>query len=396
MASYINPPGGDRNPFRDEYDPELREHSEMETAVRQAQEKEWLRDHPGKRGRADWEFQRHLREASAARDDLGQLPDLEHETVEVPRVASEPLPGPDGETIKIEIVRRRVVGEDPETEDTSANAQLPCIFFIHGGLRVGSSRYTGLAARAASWATELAAVIVSVEYRLSPGVDGQPTGEAPLHDCLDALRWVFATIASQSHPLLRGVDARQVLLYGTSAGGGLAASLAIKWRAEAEPLRGLVLEAPQLDDRCASPSHARFSAGNMLTMQDAVTGWSAALGAGRGHASVSVFEAPARATLDDLRGLPPAYLDVGGAEPFADEVAAFAVRLRDAGVDVTCNTFAGGFHGFFAAVPQALISRRCTARKMLWISSVLGLEESRVRWDRLVAELDEEQRGRGS
>jgi acetyl esterase/lipase len=74
------------------------------------------------------------------------------------------------------------------------------------------------------------------------------------------------------------------------------------------------------------------------------TGWTALLGERRGGPDVSPYAAPARA--EDLSGLPPAFLDVGSAETFRDEVVTYATRLWQAGGVAELHVWPGGFHGF--------------------------------------------------
>lgn len=116
----------------------------------------------------------------------------------------------------------------------------------------------------------------------------------------------------------------------------------------------------------------------MFTSRDALQGWDASLGVRRGTEQVSIFEAPARALDADVRGFPPTYIDVGAAEPFRDEALAFSNTLRRAKVDVEMNTWDGGFHGFFTAHPNALVSRLCEMTKMKWLCRRLGVQNERI------------------
>lgn len=106
----------------------------------------------------------------------------------------------------------------------------------------------------------------------------------------------------------------------------------------------------------------------MFTSVDAVQGWHASLGARRGTEDVSIFEAPARATLIDLQDFPTTYIEVGTVEPFRDEAANFYSALDTVGVKVEMRLWRGRFHGFFVAVPDALVSRFCNMSKPKWLS----------------------------
>ncbi|KAI3332589.1 Alpha/Beta hydrolase protein [Ustulina deusta] len=264
---------------------------------------------------------------------------------------------------------------------------LPCIFYIHGGGRYGGTPYSGLLERAKEWATRFNAIVVSVDYRLSPNEwDESSTGEEPTNDCFDALTWIYNRLGADEDDILKHGDRAKMIVFGTSAGGGLAASTVIKWCQERREgsvrtpgdLYGLVLEAPQLDDRCNTRSHDKFKKGNMFTSQDAVQGWNASLGARRGTEHVSVLEAPARASDADVKGFPPTYVEVGTAEPFRDEAENFYNTLRNAGVEVEMNVWDGGFHGFFRADPNALVSRVCNLTKLRWLCRRLGLQDKGI------------------
>jgi acetyl esterase/lipase len=100
------------------------------------------------------------------------------------------------------------------------------------------------------------------------------------------------------------------------------------------------------------------------------TGWTALLGERRGGPDASPYAAPARA--EDLSGLPPAFLDVGSAETFRDEVVTYATRLWQAGKVAELRVWPGGFHGFDGLVPQATLSQACPTARMEWLRRLLA------------------------
>lgn len=192
-------------------------------------------------------------------------------------------------------------------------------------------------------AAELGVVVAAVDYRLAP----EHPFPVPLHDCHDTLVWLSE---------LDGVDREQVAIGGRSAGGGLAAALALLAceRAQVRPVFQL-LTYPMLDDRTAvrdglDQRHVRLwnNASNHF-------GWRSYLGAEPGGADVSQLAAPARAL--DLSGLPPAWIGVGTFDLFADEDIAFAARLQQAGVECHLEVVDGAFHGFDVIHPRAQVSR---------------------------------------
>ncbi|GAP92376.2 putative esterase [Rosellinia necatrix] len=378
--SYLEEP---LNPYIADYDLELRGHSESETRHWYDQEKNHIIK------RAKWQSQRRRRNMEAPTDEyIRQEYGLLRNTRRIPRAFSRC--GFDYQSL----VSNKVITEDVNivvahktiTQETKLGT-LPCIFYIHGGGRYGGTPYSGYLERAKEWTAHFNAITVSVDYRLSPNKsDESPTREEPTNDCLDALTWVYRHLGDCEDSILKYGDRTKIIIFGTSAGGGLAASVTLKWYQErrkgtAEPLGalyGLVLEAPQLDDRCNTQSHEKFNRGNMFSSADALLGWEVSLGAHRGTEDVSIFEAPARASDEDARDFPPTYIEVGTAEPFKDEAHNFCKVLRSARVNVEMNFWDGGFHGFFAAKPDALVSKLCNLTKMKWLCQRLGVDDEAI------------------
>ncbi|KAI1330864.1 Alpha/Beta hydrolase protein [Xylariaceae sp. FL0255] len=351
------------NPHVNDYDAGLQEHSTNE--CHEMYNSPWHRDR--------WTHQRQKREAREVSDvEISERYGLIREAKAVSRVVSAQDPENNFTKENIDVV---IVHSDK----TRPVENLPCIFFIHGGCRIGGTEYSGgFLARAQEWGEKLNAIAVSVAYRLSPYGNGEPTDEEPTNDCFDALKWTYDQLGKgDGDTFLRYGDRSKLVVFGTSSGGGLAASVAMKWTQTpgVGKLCGILLEAPQLDDRCNTKSHDRFKSGNMFTSMDARLGWEVSLGKRRGGNDVNIFEAPARAAKKDVEGFPPTYIDVGAAEPFRDEVIRFSDLLITAGVEVERHVFSGGFHGFFAANPNALVSRLCNARKMGWLSRRLGVTD---------------------
>lgn len=305
------------------------------------------------------------------------------------------IPGPRGD-LTVTVVRPAVGGAGPAAgADAAGEGGRPCVFYIHGGAMVRSDRYAGLD-QSVVWAAELGAVTVSVEYGLAP----ENAGTGPARDCHAALRWVAR------NPAALGIDARRLILYGVSAGGGLAAAVALMLLGDehehehehddddnsggdgdggAGPttgLRGLLLKAPMLDDRnAASVSGQQYATGPMYNSTVNRAAWGCLLGeragaeegAEEGAAAVSAYEAPGRARAEDLRGLPPTYVDCGAADPFRDDAAAFAGRLWAAGVPAEFHAWPGCPHAFDRLAPAAAVSVLAAAVRIAWMRRVLGL-----------------------
>lgn len=236
---------------------------------------------------------------------------------------------------------------------------LPGIFFVHGGGYVLGSHLLGLD-DVLDWVVDAGLVVVSVAYRLAPE-HGYP---APLEDCYAGLLWMV----DQAEAL--GVDPAQVILLGKSAGGGLAAGLALLARDRNGPvLAGQLLLSPMLDDRAGTPSSQELDGEGVWDRTANATGWAAYLGGAAGAADVPVYAAPARAT--DLTNLPPTFLEVGSVETFRDEDVDFAVRLWRAGAAAELHVWPGAFHGSDGFAPTAVLSLQARAARLAWLRRLL-------------------------
>src|SRR6516165_2294694 len=210
---------------------------------------------------------------------------------------------------------------------------VPGILYIHGGGFVTGSIDTEHAG-AVRLAQQLGVVVVSVEYRLAP----EHPFPAGIEDCYAALVWLH----EQADAL--GLDPTRVAINGGSAGGGLAAGLALLARDRGGPaICFQFLGIPELDDRLETPSMRRFIDTPMWSRPAAEKSWEWYLGDAWGTNDVSPYAAPARAT--DLSGLPPAYVSVMEFDPLRDEGLDYAVRMIRAGVPVELHHFPGTFHG---------------------------------------------------
>jgi acetyl esterase len=176
--------------------------------------------------------------------------------------------------------------------------------------------------------------VIAVDYRLAP----EHKFPAAVEDAVTATQWIAANAAEL------GIDASRLAVGGDSAGGNLAAVVALSARETGGPeIAGQLLVYPATDFAMRHPSHSEPETSVLLT--HSVIRWF------RDHYFNSPADAgdwrasPARAT--DLAGLPPAYVLTAGADPLRDEGAEYAARLKDAGVAVTYRHFPGQFHGFF-------------------------------------------------
>lgn len=238
------------------------------------------------------------------------------------------IPGLNGEPeVRVYVVNAGATGE----------AAKPAILYMHGGGFVLSDASVAIR-QLQELAAQLDCVIVSVDYRLAP----ETAFPGPLNDNYAGLKWLHDNAEGL------GVDASRLALMGVSAGGGHAAMLAIAARDRGEiPLLYQALVYPMLDDRTGSsrtlpPQQGRF----VWTPAENRYGWSAVLGMPAGSPETPYGSVPAR--VDDLRGLPPAFIGVGSIDLFADENLEYARRLISAGVPTELLVVPGAFHGFDA------------------------------------------------
>ncbi|MFE4058701.1 alpha/beta hydrolase [Streptomyces sp. NPDC059096] len=265
------------------------------------------------------------------------------------------VPGPPGEP-DISLLICRPAGTGP----SDGSPGLPALYQIHGGGMVLGSSRTGLE-NPLDWALELNLVVVSVEYRLAP----EHPHPAPVEDVYAGLVW------TAEHAAELGIDPDRIVVAGGSAGGGLAAAVALLARDRKGPaLAGQMLMCPMLDDRNDTPSSFQMAGRGVWDRAANHIGWSSLLGESRGGPDVSPYAAPARAT--DLSGLPPAFIDVGSAETFRDEDVTYASRLWQAGGRAELHVWPGGFHGFESLAPQTALAQEARAAQLRWLTRLLG------------------------
>jgi acetyl esterase/lipase len=215
------------------------------------------------------------------------------------------------------------------------------VLWIHGGgMVLGTPQLDAATCRRI--AEEHDAVVVAPDYRLAP----EHPFPVPLEDCYRALRWLARLPESANVP---------VVVSGASAGGGLAAGVALAARDRGGvTLAGQVLVYPMLDDRTAARPDPSPAVRRLWDNTANQFGWGSYLDQPPGSAGVSPYAAPARA--EDLTGLPRTWIGVGSLDLFLEEDVEYAERLRSAGVPTELEVVPGAFHGF-DALPKAPVSR---------------------------------------
>ena len=235
-------------------------------------------------------------------------------------------------------VRKLPSGANVRLHRPPAGAEkCPALLWVHGGgYVVGQARQED--ALCQRFVRELGIAVAAVDYRLAP----EHPYPAALNDCYDALLLLAA---------LPGVDAARLAVGGASAGGGLAAALALyaRDRGEVKPVLQLLVAA-MLDDRTARRTELNIPGMRLWNQESNAFGWSAYLGGGDPDVAV-----PARQP--NLTGLPPAWLGVGTLDLFHDENVTYSRRLAAAGVPNELEIVPGAFHGFDQIVPNAAVSK---------------------------------------
>ena len=258
---------------------------------------------------------------AARRAAAERAPSLGGSPEPVARVEDRTLPGPAGE-IPIRVYT-------PEAADSSP---LPVLAFFHGGgwvtgdLDTHDSACRGLANRARC-------LVVAVDFRCAP----EHRFPAALDDCWAAVEWLARDGAEL------GADPTRLAVAGDSAGGNLAAAVALRARARGGPaLAAQLLIYPVLDLDLETTSYRANATGYGLTRESMRWYWEQYLGEA---ADVPADAAPLRAV--DVSGLPPALVITCELDPLLDEGVAYAKRLAAAGVPVEHVNEPGMIHGYF-------------------------------------------------
>jgi acetyl esterase len=219
----------------------------------------------------------------------------------------------------------------------------PLVLYFHGGGWVcgGVESHEGITS---CMAAETGAEVISVHYRRPP----ENPYPAAFDDCLYVARWAIAGASRL------GIDGRRVVVAGDSAGGNLAAAIAIAARDEGDPvLRAQVLIYPVLD---ADPNRASYLAGrDPILLRDNMIYYLNAYLQGRLE-TTDPLALPFR--VKDVARLVPAFVLTADHDPLLDEALDYAERLRAAGVPTTLRRPAGTIHGFLRARQYSELARQ--------------------------------------
>ncbi len=246
------------------------------------------------------------------------------------------IPGPAGEQ-KIRIYQAK-----------ESKKPAPAVVYIHGGGMI----LGGIEVEAATTqmlCAETGATVISVDYRKAPEFP-YPCGP---DDCYSAAKWVFDNASEL------GIDVKNIGIYGSSAGGGLALAVVLMARdRKTMNFKYMLPIYPMIDDRNETSSTHEVTEIGIWDRSGNIEAWNWYLG---GKPADS-YAAPARAA--DLTGLPPAFIDVGALDAFRDEDADFALRLLKSGVACEFRVYPGAYHGSEIFAPEADLSKRIVASRI--------------------------------
>jgi acetyl esterase/lipase len=246
---------------------------------------------------------------------------------------------------------------------TSVPGPLAGLLWLHGGGYIMGSA-GGEVVMVESIVSAIECAVVAVDYRLAP----ETPHPGPVEDCYAALTWL------STHANELGIDPRRIAVGGSSAGGGLAAALALLARDRGEvSLAFQCLLAPMLDDRTCTLANPHPYTGEFIWTPEANRfGWASLLGQEPGGPDVSPYAAAARA--EHLEGLPATFLNVGALDLFLEEDLEYARRLMRAGVPTELHVYPGAYHGF-RMVADAQVTQ--TARRDLLAALKRAFDPSR-------------------
>lgn len=256
-------------------------------------------------------------------------------------------PASDGHEVAIHHIRRK---SRPDS------GPYPAIIHIHGGGYFSFSAAQSTEALV-EYVSKSGVQMFSIDYRLAP----ENRFPVPLEDCWSALTWIH------SHAQSLNVDPRRIAIMGESAGGGLAANIALlaRDRILSPPLAKQFLIYPMLDDRTRDDNtegHAFF------TVADNITGWTAYLGENVvGTEQVPRYAVAARN--DNVVGLPELYMDCPGLDILLPENLRYLDKFVAANIPTEFHLYDGLPHGFTSLAPSTSCSQRAIANRVRAMST---------------------------
>jgi acetyl esterase/lipase len=263
--------------------------------------------------------------------DMPPIPNIERRT--------ETIRGQDGNEITLYI-------HQPQ----NAKGPLPCVYHTHGG---GMVMLTAADAGFRRWRDELAKaglVVVGVEFRNGGGKLGNHPFPAGLNDCMSGLQWTFDNKDKLS--------ISRIILSGESGGGNLALAIALRAKREGKlnQVAGVYALCPYIYGAWGQPNKELVSLvendGYLIDVETVPVLATAYDPEGKHGANPLAW--PYRATVEELRGLPPHVISVNELDPLRDEGLVYHRRLRTAGVPGYGRTVNGTIHAADVLFPKVI------------------------------------------
>ncbi|EFJ30438.1 hypothetical protein SELMODRAFT_169817 [Selaginella moellendorffii] len=236
-------------------------------------------------------------------------------------------------------------------EELENRSTLPIVIFYHGGGFIYMSAANAIVHRfCETLSRKLGAIVVSVNYRLAP----EHRLPAAYDDGYDALKWVRGIAKSSSdQDAFAHADFSKIFVMGDSAGGNLAARVALRAAQDGIPLAGQILLQPFYGGTSRTESELKLGSSNpMITLDTTDFCWLATLPEGaadRDHPFCNpTLELPGDLARLGAGGLPRALVVVGGKDLLHDRQVEFARILEDAGNAMKLIDYENASHGFYA------------------------------------------------
>lgn len=238
-----------------------------------------------------------------------------------------------------------------------AAAPTPVVLMLHGGAWMEGSPETHWD-NAVAVASRTRATVLSIAYALTP----EHPFPIAIEQCAAVARWVHAQATAL------GLDATRLALWGDSAGGNLAAALALVLRDAGVPVAGQVLVYPALAFDRSRPSYRENADGPVVLVKgmDFVDGLYCRRPEDRRNPLAAPLLAPSHA------GLAPAMIAVAQFDPLRDDGLAYAEVLRAAGVPVQVHAGQGLVHAYLRAAPWSAAARQALDTCLDWLASRLA------------------------
>jgi len=284
--------------------------------------------------------------ADARAADLASIRESGGEPEPVHEVANLTIPGPGGE-LPLRVYR-----------PASARPLPALLYFFGGGWVLGTIDTADGVSR--SLANSSGALVAVVGYRLAP----EHPFPAAVEDCYAAVRWVAG------HAEEIGADPARLVVGGDSAGGNLAAAVALRARADGPALAGQLLVYPNTD-QLADDRSMRAADDPFLFNRRSVA-WYRRHYLANPDDAADPLASPLRA--ESLAGLPPTLVITAEYDPLRDQGEAYAHRLADAGVQVELSRYPGMAHGFFTMAGTVDASRAAIQQASSFVRTRAGLE----------------------